>query len=256
MDDLEKTKSHEIYQEDMDSDSEAIDNVLNITLIVKGAEKRGISPKQFFDLLKIAEELEEDREEWIDKKFEFNGDGTIKAKGDLDLYGCTGLKSLPENLEVENLNLENCISLESLPKSLDVYGNLNLEGCVLLESLGENISGIENLNLRGCISLKSLPGSLDVWKDLDLTNCTSLKSLPEDLNVGGNLVLAGCTSLISIPQNLKVRKKIVLSTDLKKEIRLKALNQLHRNQISWIITNSRGFNPDCHGRGNAYKISI
>ena len=53
-----------------------------------------------------------------------------RYSGSLDLEGCTGLTSLPENLSVGgSLNLEGCTGLTSLPENLSVGGYLNLEGC-------------------------------------------------------------------------------------------------------------------------------
>ena len=50
--------------------------------------------------------------------------------GSLDLCGCTGLTSLPENLSVGGfLDLRGCTGLTSLPENLSVGGFLYLEGC-------------------------------------------------------------------------------------------------------------------------------
>ena len=50
--------------------------------------------------------------------------------GYLNLCGCTGLTSLPDNLTVgRSLDLTGCTGLTSLPDSLTVGGYLNLTGC-------------------------------------------------------------------------------------------------------------------------------
>ena len=63
--------------------------------------------------------------------YEITSDGLI-VKGNLYLRGCTGLKSLPDNLQVGvSLSLNNCIGLTSLPDNLKVNGILYLQGCTL-----------------------------------------------------------------------------------------------------------------------------
>ena len=93
----------------------------------------------------------------------------FKVPGSLNLYGCTGLKSLPSDLKVcRYLDLSGCTGLKSLPSNLKVGGSLNLTGCT---------------------GLKSLPSNLKVDGHLDLSGCTGLKSLPSDLEVGRYLYL-------------------------------------------------------------------
>ena len=55
---------------------------------------------------------------------------TDSVGGNLNLYGCSGLKSLPEGLSVGgNLYLSGCSGLTSLPEGLSVDGDLDLRGC-------------------------------------------------------------------------------------------------------------------------------
>jgi len=130
---------------------------------VKEASARGISPKQWFDLLHIATVVTERIEifnkvfgypegqkiAWIDKTFEFPGNGRIKTVGQLKLSDYEDLTRLPDNLTVNtNLNLSDCISLTSLPSNLTVGGFLSL---------------------KNCTSLTHLPDGLSVRGDLDLT---------------------------------------------------------------------------------------
>jgi hypothetical protein len=64
----------------------------------------------------------------------------FKVGGSLDLSGCTGLKSLPDNLKVGGcLNLSGCTGLKSLPDNLKVGGSLYLFGCIGLKSLPDNL---------------------------------------------------------------------------------------------------------------------
>ena len=88
--------------------------------------KRNISLRQWFDVLHIAKSAKKDME-WINKTFNFPGNGKIKTRGDLDLTDCTLLISLPNNLSVGlELNLTGCISLTSLPDNLSVGKDLIL----------------------------------------------------------------------------------------------------------------------------------
>ena len=63
-------------------------------------------------------------------------DGRPYFGGDLDLYNCTKLTSLPAGLKVGGyLDLTGCTGLTSLPAGLKVEGWLTLEGCTGLTSL-------------------------------------------------------------------------------------------------------------------------
>jgi hypothetical protein len=80
----------------------------------------------------------------------------LKVDGDLRLYGCESLESLPSGLKVDgDLILGDCTSLESLPPDLKVGGKMDLTGCRSLESLPLGLKVGGNLHLRGCESLKS-----------------------------------------------------------------------------------------------------
>ena len=64
----------------------------------------------------------------------------FKVPGSLNLYGCTGLKSLPSDLKVAgSLNLSGCTGLKSLPNNLKVGGSLYLTGCTGLKSLPSDL---------------------------------------------------------------------------------------------------------------------
>ena len=114
----------------------------------------------------------------------------FKVPGSLNLYGCTGLKSLPSDLKVcRYLDLSGCTGLKSLPSNLKVPGYLDLSGCTRLKSLSSDLKVGGSLDLSGCTRLKSLPSNLKVAGYLNLYGCTRLKSLPSDLKVGGSLYL-------------------------------------------------------------------
>ena len=120
----------------------------------------------------------------------------MKKNASLDLYGCAGLKSLPEGLKVNgSLDLSYCTGLKSLLEGLKVRGYLDLHGCTGLKNLPEGLEVDSWLDLHGCTGLKGLPKGLKVRGYLDLYGCTGLKSLPEGLKVGGSLNLCDCTGL-------------------------------------------------------------
>ncbi len=128
----------------------------------------------------------------------------------LNLHGCRGLTSLPDNLPagITNLNLNLCTSLTSLPNNLPagITNYLNLNNCTGLTSLPDSLpDGMTRLNLTNCTGLTSLPNNLPagITNYLNLTNCTGLTSLPENLPDGmTRLDLSNCTGLTSLPENL------------------------------------------------------
>ena len=112
------------------------------------------------------------------------------VKGDLILYECYDLESLPRNLSVGgSLNVANCPNLELLPKKLKVGNELNLVGCSNVQSLPNNLVVGGMMDLSFCRKLQSLPNNLKVGGDLYLYDCKNIQSLPKDLEVGGNLNL-------------------------------------------------------------------
>jgi len=127
---------------------------------IRDANKRHISPKQWQDLLHVAEATGNKRE-WIDETFKFPSRGEIRVEGDLDLIGCASLTSLPDQLEVKGyLDLSGCTSLTHLPEGLVVNGELHLIDCTSLVSLPKRLTAGWNIRLDGCTSLVSLPEDL------------------------------------------------------------------------------------------------
>ena len=110
--------------------------------------------------------------------------------GDLDLDGCTGITSLPDNLTVGGyLDLRDT-GITSLPDNLTVGGYLDLDGT----------------------GITSLPDNLTVGEYLDLRG-TGITSLPDNLTVGGGLYLCGT----GIKDTSKVKNK--LSQDARQRIK-------------------------------------
>jgi len=141
-------------------------------------------------------------EKLVNVKLEYI-DGKWNYSGSLNLEGCTGLTSLPDNLTCsDSIDLEGCTGLTSLPDNLTCGGSLYLRGCTGLTSLPDNLTCGGYLDLEGCTGLTSLPDNLTCSDAIDLRGCTGLTSLPDNLTCGGYLYLRGCTGLTSLPDNL------------------------------------------------------
>jgi hypothetical protein len=95
---------------------------------------------------------------------------------ELDCYGCTSLKALPELPECERLHCYGCTSLQALPE-LPKCERLYCHGCTSLKALPE-LPECKRLDCDGCTSLSALP-ELPECKRLDCDGCTSLSALPE-----------------------------------------------------------------------------
>jgi hypothetical protein len=76
--------------------------------------------------------------------------------------------NLPDGLTVgsrengvdDNVDLEGCSRLKTLPSNLTINGSINLSRCTGLRSLPNGLNVKESLNLIGCTKLKSLPKDL------------------------------------------------------------------------------------------------
>ena len=154
--------------EEMKKDSEVMGQIREAP---KEAKQRHISVQQWLNLLHVAEANgERDKKRWIDKTFQFPGEGKIETGEELNLTDCSGLTSLPEGLRVK--------------------GNLWLDGCTGLTSLPEDLIVEEELWVDDLSNLTSLPEGLRVNGNLYLGGCTGLTSLPEKMWVGDNLYLS------------------------------------------------------------------
>ena len=140
--------------------------------------------------------------------------------GDLDLEGCTGITSLPDNLTVGgDLDLEGCTGITSLPDNLTVGGYLDLRDTGIT-SLPDNLTVGGGLDLEGCTGITSLPDNLTVGGSLYLRG-TGITSLPDNLTVGGGLDLCGTGK----KDTSKVKNK--LSQDARQRIK-NITNQIFR----------------------------
>ena len=83
------------------------------------------------------DDMTEEAERQLWRIYRSRWDGST-YNGNLNLRGCTGLTSLPENMTCGNLNLCDCTGLTSLPENMTCE-NLDLWGCTGLTSLPENM---------------------------------------------------------------------------------------------------------------------
>jgi hypothetical protein len=216
------------------------------------AKKRGISLKQWLNLLDIAE-MKGEKREWIDDHFSLGG-GMIKTTK-LNVTDCKELKSLPDGLLThEDLDASGCDGLTSLPEGLSVGGMLSLRGCTALKSLPDNFFVAEMLDIRDCTGLTSIPdcirrvgGHFDlqgctgltslpkglrmVVGYLSLKGCVKLTSIPEGISIHDNLWLTGCTGLTSLPKYLSVGANLYLSPDANEQLKKDAERLKHEGKI-------------------------
>ncbi|XP_024045030.1 disease resistance-like protein DSC1 isoform X2 [Citrus clementina] len=139
---------------------------------------------------------------------------------ELDLWGCSKLKTLPEissagNIEVMYLN---GTAIEELPSSIECLSRLSalyLDNCKRLKSLPSSLCKLNSLNfiyLRWCSSLKSLPDELGNLEALDslIAEGTAIREVPLSIvglnNFDGlqnltSLYLTDC-GITELPENL------------------------------------------------------
>jgi len=216
---IENAKSWLLMPKQLKERYSTIEDMKNET---SEANKREISLKQWLSLLNVAEASHQPIK-WIDETFDFPGNGKIHVEKSLSLVfeRSTSLRSLPDNLTVENnLTLENCPLLTSLPNNLKVGEELGLHMCPSLTSLPDNFSvrsltindpsllkGITTLNAQKVeienSNATSFPKNFPTIKWLRLFNCPYLESLSDNLNVK-SLYIRACPSLKSLPDNLRV----------------------------------------------------
>ncbi|USE37112.1 NEL-type E3 ubiquitin ligase domain-containing protein [Endozoicomonas sp. SCSIO W0465] len=142
----------------------------------------------------------------------YSNDVHYQVEGNLKLFGCTSLTTLPNNLSVGgHLDLSGCTSLTTLPNNLSVGEYLDLCGCTCLTALPDNLSVEGGLYLIGCTGLTTLPENFTVGGNLYLNDCIGLTTLPDNLSVEGSLYFIGCASLTELPDNLSVGRNIYLT---------------------------------------------
>jgi len=167
---------------------------------------------KFLDILKESDEnifIPRRTKEEKDKKLLFRTHRIIRdyikngSQGDLDLRG-SFIEVLPKNLTEVNgdLLLYRCKNLKSLPNNLTVNGRLDLEDCTKITSLPSGLKVTVYLDISQT-NIKSLPQDLEVGTNL-LCIGTPLEKLPDNFTVNGKLDLDSCKNIISLPSGLKV----------------------------------------------------
>jgi len=126
-------------------------------------------------------------ENWVEKTFEFNFDGTVVCLGDLYLGSFPNLPGdkLPPNL-------------------VEVKGNLILTNLTSAEHLTLPVSVGENLDLSALTSAEHLTLSASVGGSLDLRDLTSAEHITFSDSLGGNLYLHALTSAehLTLPDSI------------------------------------------------------
>uniref|UniRef100_A0A803QAD5 Uncharacterized protein n=1 Tax=Cannabis sativa TaxID=3483 RepID=A0A803QAD5_CANSA len=140
----------------------------------------------------------------------------LKSLGELDLGGCSELKSIPEILEpmakLKKLYLKGS-GIEEMSSSIEnlvVLEELNLSECKNLKSIPTTICKLKSLmslNLDNCSKLKSFPEILEPMKELWYLplNGSGIEEIPssiENLVMLNNLNLRECKNLKSIPTSI------------------------------------------------------
>lgn len=127
----------------------------------------------------------------------------VQVKFRLDLSGCTSLEELPGNLKAGSLVLRDCTGLKQLPEGLDVYF-LDISGCILLEHFPQHGSiQVGHLVARGCHRLRELPTWLDKIAQLDLSGCLNISQIPAHLHISSWLDLAD-SGIQSLPKGKQI----------------------------------------------------
>jgi len=168
---------------------------------------------KFLDILKESDDnifIPRRTKEEKDKKLLFRTYRKIRDyikngfQGDLDLRGSL-IEFLPKNLTEVNgdLLLFRCKNLKSLPNNLTVYGRLDLEGCKNITSLPSGLEVIGTLDLQDT-NITELPLDLKVGYNIIL-NHTPIEKLPNNLIVHGSLNLRECKNITSLPTSLKIK---------------------------------------------------
>jgi len=144
-------------------------------------------------------------EDWVDKTFTFNDDGSVEVEGNLNLSwlesaeGIPLLKSVGGYVDLSGLTSAKGLTLpESVAGHLDLRGLTSAEGLTLPESVG----GF--LDLGGLTSAKGLTLPTSVAGDLALESLTSAEGLTLPASVGGDLDLWNLTSTegLTLPESV------------------------------------------------------
>ncbi|KAF8087540.1 hypothetical protein N665_0579s0006 [Sinapis alba] len=153
---------------------------------------------------------------WIDfnhseKLHTLSGLAEARNLQELNLEGCRGLETLPEDMKnmkfLVFLNLRGCTSLKRLPKiNLISLRILILTDCSLFEEFHVISVNLEAIYLDGT-AIKKLPddiGNLQILALLNMKGCKKLKTLADtfgELKALQELILSGCSKLTNFPKD-------------------------------------------------------
>lgn len=112
-------------------------------------------------------------------------DADIKADHGLDIADCSNLKTIGNEITVENgyFNIENCSSFESIGDDYDIESNFIIKRCPKFNTIGRNFYAGGDAYLVGLEDLETIKDGFTVGGRLDMIKCPNLKNVPDDLSV-------------------------------------------------------------------------
>ncbi|TVU19672.1 hypothetical protein EJB05_35835, partial [Eragrostis curvula] len=148
----------------------------------------------------------------------------LKSLTHLDMYGCSGIKVLPESFgglkSLTHLYMKGCSGITVLPESfggLESLTHLDMDGrsgiTVLPESFG-GLKSLTHLDMDGCSGITILPESFGGLKSLTtlyMNGCSGITILPESF--GGlksltTLYMNGCFRITVLPESFAGLKSL------------------------------------------------
>jgi len=153
----------------------------------------------------------------------------IEVYGNVSVYHCGGLDSLPFQQIDGTLHIIGWNNLVSLRENLVVFGDVDIqaeklqhlpEGLVIhgdaafdlenLEVLPEKFKFYKNVSLFSCEKLTALPPGFRIeGGDLDVS-FSGIEDLGEGLHVSGSLVASDCINLRNLPEQFFIGEDLIL----------------------------------------------
>ena len=150
----------------------------------------------------------------------------LEVRGQVEIHGCSGIQSLPEELRAEQLTVEQCPKLRQLPLVFHGLRRLEIVGAPIT-SFPAGLSGLQFLRLACLPDLETLPLPSGDNQDVELlclpslvriqaparpsirnllvTQCDRLRRLPRNTgNISGSVILARLPKLAALPPRLSI----------------------------------------------------
>jgi len=194
----------EALGEDEPSKSEPQQDLPPADISMSGKEQKEVENETFWSRQRYIEWAQEfgRNENWVDKTFEFQEDGTTIVEGVLLLRG-TKIEQLPVGLmEVKgglNISQNYSFKLNGYPKKIGERFECNHNNLSSLEGMPEEIGGniyLESNEISSLIGLpKKMMGNLSLFNN-QLENLNGIsKVISGNLNLGGNNQLTSLEAL-------------------------------------------------------------